>query len=176
MPFRTLIRSIAAAAVLSAATVAPAQAQMDHGKMKMEKDIVGTAVAAGSFKTLATLLTEADLVATLQGAGPFTVFAPTDAAFAAIPADAVAKLRSDKAALTKVLTYHVIAGKVLAADLVKLADKDGYITVKTVAGVDLKLHLAGKNVHVGKGFANVTTADIMASNGVIHVIDKVLMP
>lgn len=174
MQFRTMFRSVAAAAVLGAVTIAPASAQM--GSMKMEKDIVATAVAAGKFNTLATLLTEAGLVKTLQGAGPFTVFAPTDEAFAAIPADAVAKLRADKAALTKVLTYHVVAGKIMAADLAKLADKDGYITVKTVAGVELKLHLAGKEVHVGKGFANVIGADVVASNGVIHVIDKVLMP
>ena len=179
MQFRNSFRHLAAAAILGAAVVAPAQAQMDHSKMG--KDIVATAVAAGSFKTLATLLTEADLVKTLQGAGPFTVFAPTDAAFAAIPAAAVAKLRADKGALTKVLTYHVIAGKITAADLAKMADKDGYITAKTVSGVTLKLHLAGKAVHVNvdkgdKAIANVTTADVMASNGVIHVIDKVLMP
>ena len=174
MQFRSIYRSLSAAAVLGAVVVAPAAAQMDHSSMG--KDIVATAVAAGKFKTLATLLTEAGLVKTLQGAGPFTVFAPTDEAFAAIPAEAVAKLRADKAALTKVLTFHVIAGKITAADLAKMADKDGYITAKTVAGVDLKLHLAGKEVHVGKGFANVIGADVMASNGVIHVIDKVLMP
>ena len=142
MQFRSSFRHLAAAAILGATVVAPAQAQMDHSTMG--KDIVATAVAAGSFKTLATLLTEADLVKTLQGAGPFTVFAPTDAAFAAIPADAVAKLRADKAALTKVLTFHVIAGKITAADLAKMADKDGYITAKTVSGQTLKLHLAGK--------------------------------
>ena len=80
------------------------------------------------------------------------------------------------AALTKVLTFHVISGKILAGDLAKMADKDGYITAKTVSGLELKLHLAGKAVHVGKDFANVVGADVMASNGVIHVIDKVLLP
>ncbi len=171
MQFRSIARAAAVAAVVGLVTVAPASAQM-----KAPQDIVATAVAAGKFKTLATLLTEAGLVKTLQGAGPFTVFAPTDEAFAAIPAEAVAKLRADKAALTNVLTFHVISGKILAGDLAKMADKDGYITAKTVSGLELKLHLAGTKVHVGKDFANVIGADVMASNGVIHVIDKVLMP
>jgi len=171
MQLRSITRAVAAAAVLGLVSVAPASAQM-----KAPQDIVATAVAAGKFKTLATLLTEAGLVKTLQGAGPFTVFAPTDEAFAALPAAAVASLRADKAALTKVLTFHVISGKILAGDLAKMADKDGYITAKTVSGLELKLHLAGKAVHVGKDLANVVGADVMASNGVIHVIDKVLLP
>ncbi len=167
MPFRTLARTLAAAALLGAVATG-AQAQ--------QKDIVATAVAAGNFKTLASLLTEADLVKTLQGAGPFTVFAPTDEAFAKVPADVLAGLKKDKKQLAAVLTYHVVPGKIMAADLKKLADKDGYVTAKTANGAELKLHLAGTTVHVGKDFATVTAADVAASNGVIHVIDKVLLP
>ena len=131
------------------------------------KDIVDTAVAAGSFTTLAKLLTDAGLVETLKGAGPFTVFAPTDKAFAAVPADTLAKLGADKALLTKVLTYHVVPGKVTAADI-----KPG--DVATVAGPTIKLSVVDGKVMVND--ATVTTADVMASNGVIHVIDKVLLP
>lgn len=141
-----------------------------------QKDIVETAVAAGSFKTLTTLVGQAGLVETLKGKGPFTVFAPTDDAFKAVPAATLEALGKDKAALTKVLTYHVVPGMVHAGDLAKLADKDGYVTVRTVEGSELKLHLAGKAVHVGKENANVVKADVMASNGVIHVIDKVVLP
>jgi uncharacterized surface protein with fasciclin (FAS1) repeats len=165
---RSIARRLAAIAVLSAAFAVPAHAQ--------SQDIVATAVGAGQFKTLAALLTEADLVKTLQGPGPFTVFAPTDDAFGKVPAATLTSLKGDKKQLTSVLTYHVVPGKVMAADLKKLADKDGYVTVKTVEGSDLKLHLAGDKVHVGSDFANVTKADVAASNGVIHVIDKVVLP
>ena len=92
------------------------------------------------------------------------------------PAGAVDGLLADKEALTAVLTYHVVPGRVMAADLAGMADDEGYITVKTVNGADLRLHVAGSKVHVGKGMANVVTADVSASNGVIHVIDAVLMP
>ena len=132
-----------------------------------EKDIVDTAVAAGSFKTLAKALTEAGLIATLKGTGPFTVFAPTDAAFAKIPKADLDALLKDKAKLTKVLTYHVVAGKVLATDVVKLT------SAKTVEGADLTINAKG-GVMVDN--AKVTKTDIMATNGVIHVIDTVLMP
>ena len=131
------------------------------------KDIVDTAVAAGSFNTLAKLLTDAGLVETLKGAGPFTVFAPTDEAFAKVPADTLAKLAADKAMLTKVLTYHVVAGKVMAADI-----KPG--DVPTVAGPNVTLSVADGKVMVNG--ATVTTADVAASNGVIHIIDQVILP
>jgi uncharacterized surface protein with fasciclin (FAS1) repeats len=131
------------------------------------KDIVDTAVAAGSFNTLAKLLTDAGLVETLKGAGPFTVFAPTDEAFAAVDAETMAKLGADKALLTKVLTYHVVPGKVMAADI-----KPG--DVATVAGPTLKLSIVDGKVMVND--ATVASADVVASNGVIHVIDKVLLP
>jgi uncharacterized surface protein with fasciclin (FAS1) repeats len=159
---------MAAVAVMSAALTVPARAQ--------SQDIVATAVGAGQFTTLASLLTEANLVKTLQGTGPFTVFAPTDAAFQKVPADVLKGLQADKAKLAKVLTYHVVPGKFTAADLKAKADKDGYVTLKTAEGQDLKLHLAGSTVHVGPDMATVTKADVAASNGVIHVIDKVVLP
>ncbi len=130
------------------------------------KDIVDTAVAAGNFKTLASALQAAGLVDTLKGAGPFTVFAPTDEAFAKVPKDQLDALLKDKAALTKVLTYHVVPGKVMAKDV-----KPG--KVKTVQGGELTLATAG-GVKVDN--AKVTATDIVASNGVIHVIDTVVMP
>ena len=130
------------------------------------KDIVDTAVAAGSFKTLATALGAAGLVDTLKGKGPFTVFAPTDEAFAKIPKADLDALLKDKAKLTAVLTYHVVAGKVMAADV-----KAG--KVKTVQGSDLTVTTAS-GVQVNG--ANVVKTDIVADNGVIHVIDSVVMP
>jgi uncharacterized surface protein with fasciclin (FAS1) repeats len=130
------------------------------------KDIVDTAVAAGNFKTLATALTAAGLVDTLKGKGPFTVFAPTDAAFAKIPKADLDALLKDKAKLTAVLTYHVVPGKVLAKDV-----KAG--KVKTVQGSELTISTTG-GVMVDN--AKVTATDIVADNGVIHVIDTVLMP
>jgi uncharacterized surface protein with fasciclin (FAS1) repeats len=130
------------------------------------KDIVDTAVAAGNFKTLATALQAAGLVYTLKGAGPFTVFAPTDEAFAKVPKDRLDALLKDKAALTKVLTYHVVPGKVMAKDV-----KAG--KVKTVQGGELTLATTGGVTVDG---AKVTATDIVASNGVIHVIDTVVMP
>ncbi len=130
------------------------------------KDIVETAVAAGSFKTLATALQAAGLVDTLKGKGPFTVFAPTDAAFAKIPKADLDALLKDKAKLTAVLTYHVVPGAVMAKDV-----KAG--TVKTVQGGMLTLGTTG-GVTVNN--AKVVQADIVASNGVIHVIDTVVLP
>jgi uncharacterized surface protein with fasciclin (FAS1) repeats len=130
------------------------------------KDIVETAVAAGSFKTLATALQAAGLVDTLKGKGPFTVFAPTDAAFAKIPKADLDALLKDKAKLTAVLTYHVVPGAVMAKDV-----KAG--TVKTVQGGMLTIGTTG-GVTVNN--AKVVQADIVASNGVIHVIDTVVLP
>ncbi len=134
------------------------------------KDIVDTAVAAGSFKTLATALTEAGLIDTLKSAGPFTVFAPTDEAFAKVPKATLEALLKDKAALTKVLTYHVVKGNVMAAQVVKMNGKD----VATVEGSTVKIKVKGGKVMVNN--ANVVKTDIACSNGVIHVIDTVIMP
>jgi uncharacterized surface protein with fasciclin (FAS1) repeats len=153
----------AAAAIAVAPVVAQAQ-----GQMAPTKDIVETAVAAGSFKTLATALQAAGLVETLKGKGPFTVFAPTDEAFAKIPKADLDALLKDKKALTAVLTYHVVSGKVMAADVVKLKE------AKTVNGASVKIMVMGGKVMVDN--ANVVKTDIVASNGVIHVIDTVLMP
>lgn len=135
-----------------------------------DKDIVDTAVAAGQFKTLAAALTAAGLVDTLKGPGPFTVFAPTDAAFAKLPAGTVDTLLKpeSKAKLTAILTYHVVAGKVMAADVVKLNE------AKTVNGAIVAVKVDGGNVMINN--AKVTNTDIEASNGVIHVIDTVLLP
>lgn len=130
------------------------------------KDIVDTAVDAGTFKTLATALGAAGLVDTLKGKGPFTVFAPTDAAFAKIPKGDLDALLKDKAKLASVLTYHVVSGKVMAADV-----KAG--KVKTVQGSELTVTTVG-GVMVDN--AKVTATDIVADNGVIHVIDTVIMP
>mgnify|MGYP001005037616 CR=1 FL=1 len=130
------------------------------------KDIVDTAVSAGQFKTLAAALQAAGLVDTLKGKGPFTVFAPTDEAFAKIPKAQLDALLADKAKLTAVLTYHVVPGKVMAADV-----KAG--KVKTVQGSDLTIATAG-GVKVDN--ANVIKTDIVADNGVIHVIDSVVLP
>ncbi len=138
--------------------------------------IVETAVAAGQFKTLATALDAAGLIPTLSGKGPFTVFAPTDAAFDKLPPNTIPELLKDKAKLTAILTYHVVPGTITAADLKARADKNGYVTLKTVQGTDLRIHLAGSAVHVGDQMANVTAANVVASNGVIHVIDAVLLP
>ncbi|MCA0436813.1 MAG: fasciclin domain-containing protein [Actinobacteria bacterium] len=140
------------------------------------KDIVDTAVGAGDFKTLATALTAAGLVDTLKGPGPFTVFAPTDAAFAKLPAGTLDTLLKDpKGDLSAILTYHVVPGKVMAADVVKLNGQ----TVKTVQGTPLTVHVDGAKVSLkdatGKT-VNVVKTDIAASNGVIHVLDGVLLP
>jgi uncharacterized surface protein with fasciclin (FAS1) repeats len=136
-----------------------------------KKDIVDTAVAAGSFKTLATALKTAGLITTLKGKGPFTVFAPTDDAFAKIPKADLDALLKDKKKLTAVLTYHVLPSKVMAADVLKLADGT---KVKTVEGAELTV--GNKEGKVMVDGANVTKTDIECSNGVIHVIDAVIMP
>ena len=137
---------------------------------RAKKDIVDTAVAAGSFKTLAAALQAADLVDTLKGDGPFTVFAPTDEAFAKLPAGTVETLLKpeNKAKLQAILTYHVVAGSVRSADVVKLK------SAKTVNGQSVSIKTANGGVSIDG--AKVVKADIQASNGVIHVIDTVILP
>lgn len=144
-----------------------------HGdkKDKMAKaDIVDTAVAAGQFETLADALEAAGLIETLKGDGPFTVFAPTDAAFAKLPEGTVASLLKpeNRDQLVAILTYHVVPGKVTAADVVKLSE------AKTVNGADVSIGVSGDSVMVDN--ATVIKTDIGASNGVIHVIDTVILP
>jgi uncharacterized surface protein with fasciclin (FAS1) repeats len=160
---RSMFLAVAAAAVALVASPVPAA---DAAK----KDIVDTAIAAGSFKTLATALQAAGLVETLKGKGPFTVFAPTDAAFAKLPAGTVESLLKpeNKAKLASILTYHVVAGNVKAADVVKLKE------AKTVNGQSVKITVEGGKVKVDG--ANVVTTDIAATNGTIHVIDAVILP
>jgi uncharacterized surface protein with fasciclin (FAS1) repeats len=162
-----LLLTLVAAAVLVAGT--PQAGSQSYGAKKegSSRDIVDTAVAAGTFKTLATALEAAGLVDTLKGKGPFTVFAPTDAAFAKLPAGTLDGLLKDKAALAKVLTYHVVPGDVRAKDVAKLA------SAKTVQGGEVKFDTSNG---VKVNGATVTKADIACSNGVIHVIDSVLLP
>ena len=158
------VLSIALAASLAVASSAGA------AKASKTSDIVDTAVAAGSFNTLAAALEAAGLVDTLKGKGPFTVFAPTDEAFAKLPAGTVESLLKpeNKAKLTAVLTYHVVPGRVESKDVVKLSE------AKTVNGQALKIQASGGSVMVDN--AKVVTTDIACTNGVIHVIDSVVLP
>ena len=160
---KTLIAGIVAAVAITGAAANMRAAAAD-------KDIVDTAVAAGSFKTLAKALEAADLVDTLKGPGPFTVFAPTDEAFAKLPAGTLETLLepANKSKLQRILKYHVVAGKVMAADVVTMR------SAKAVSGDTLRIASSGGGVTVDG--AKVVKADIAASNGVIHVIDSVILP
>lgn len=140
----------------------------DNGKPSASKDIVATAVGAGKFTTLVTAVKAAGLVETLQGDGPFTVFAPTDEAFKALPEGTLDSLLADKEKLKAVLLYHVVPGKVTAADVVKVK------SAETAQGSSVKVKVDDETVMING--AKVVKADVMASNGVIHVIDKVLVP
>ncbi|MFN7153044.1 MAG: fasciclin domain-containing protein [Acidovorax sp.] len=185
MTFRLTARlaSIGMTAVLAAAAV-PAMAQVMVGGAPMlaSKDIIDNAVNSKDHTTLVAAVKAAGLVDTLKGAGPFTVFAPTNAAFAALPAGTVDTLLKpeNKPTLTKVLTYHVVAGKYDAAALSKMiADGKGMASFKTVAGGTLTAKASGSAIMVSDekgGTASVTIADVYQSNGVIHVVDKVLLP
>jgi uncharacterized surface protein with fasciclin (FAS1) repeats len=155
---RTKLAALATATALSVPTFAAAQ----------EADIVDTAIAAGNFETLVAAVQAAGLVETLKGEGPFTVFAPTDAAFDALPEGTVESLLEDTEALTEILTYHVVPGAVMSGDL-----SDG-MTAATVEGSEVEISITDGTVMVDG--ATVTAADIEASNGVIHVIDAVIMP
>jgi len=156
-------RSVVAAILAAAFVLPPAPARAADA----EKDIVDTAIAAGSFNTLVKAVQAAGLVETLKGPGPFTVFAPTDEAFAKLPAGTLESLLKDIPKLKGVLTYHVVPGKVLAADVVKLT------AAKTVQGQSVKIGTANGVTVDG---AKVVKTDILTSNGVIHVIDSVILP
>ena len=158
--FTKMAAGLAVAVALMVGTSVP-------GRTDPQKDIVDNAVEAGSFKTLAAALQAAGLIETLKGAGPFTVFAPTDEAFAKLPAGTLEALLKDKPKLTEVLTYHVVPGKLMAADVVKLTE------AKTVQGQSIKINTMG-GVKVDN--ANVGMTDIVASNGVSPVIDAVILP
>ena len=164
------LRTLLPLAALLTGALAFQGANAYEAKAKASADIVDTAVAAGSFKTLATALAAAGLVETLKGPGPFTVFAPTDEAFAKLPAGTLESLLKpeNKAKLAGILTYDVVPGKVMAADVVKLT------SAKTVNGQSVKISVDGGKVKVND--ANVVKTDVGASNGVIHVIDAVLLP
>ena len=154
----------------AATTTAPAPSSAPSASAAaMAKDIVQTATEAGSFKTLLTAATAAGLVETLQGKGPFTVFAPTDAAFAALPAGTLDGLLKDPAALKKILLYHVVSGAVTADQVV------GLTSATSVEGSPIAISVKDGAVYLN-GSAKVVTPDVMASNGVIHVIDKVILP
>jgi uncharacterized surface protein with fasciclin (FAS1) repeats len=168
---RTRILAVTAAAALAAGTtgsLTSAGAQPAAPAAKATKNIVETAVAAGQFKTLTSLVKKAGLAKTLQAKGPYTVFAPTDAAFAKVPRSTLKALGNDRAKLRAVLLYHVAKGRLTAAKVVKRS------SVKTLNGQSLRIRVRGGKVYVGG--ARVTTANVGASNGVIHVINKVLIP
>jgi uncharacterized surface protein with fasciclin (FAS1) repeats len=168
-PLRTMTAIAATTAVGVAAVGSTASARpAEPARASQSTDIVQTAVAAGQFKTLASLLKQAGLAGTLQAKGPYTVFAPTDAAFAKVPKATLQGLGKDKAKLRSVLLYHVAKGKLDAAKVVKRT------SVKTLNGQSVRIVVKDGKVTVGG--ARVTTADVKASNGVIHVINKVLIP
>lgn len=164
------MRSLFALAMTFVVTASVLSTSANAETPTSEKTIVEVAVGNKSFSTLVAAVKQAGLVETLSGKGPFTVFAPTDAAFAKLPEGTVASLLKpeNKDKLVKILTYHVVAGKVMAADVVKLDE------AKTVQGSDVKIKVKGSTVMINK--SKVTTADIVCKNGVIHVIDSVLMP
>jgi uncharacterized surface protein with fasciclin (FAS1) repeats len=161
-----MVRTVTFAAVLSALMFGGTPAQAQQAKM----DIVDTAVAAGSFTTLAKALQAADLAETLKGAGPFTVFAPTDEAFGKLPAEALNDLLKpeNKARLRRILTYHVVPGRVSAAEVVKLR------SAKAVSGDTIAIETGTATVVVDG--ARVVKTDVQATNGLIHVIDAVMLP
>lgn len=163
-----MVRRIFFGIMLAVSPLASAVAQNHGATGHAGNTIVDVAVGAGSFKTLVKALEAAGLVETLKGAGPFTVFAPTDEAFAKLPAGTLEALLKDKAKLTAILTYHVVSGAVGSDKVV------GLKSAKTVNGQDLPISVKGGTVSVGA--ATVVKADIKASNGVIHVIDTVLLP
>ncbi len=172
MSIRRIVKPMVVAKIVFVGLLASIAAQADnHGeKAAMSKDIVDTAVAAGNFNTLAAALTAGDLVGTLKGEGPFTVFAPTDAAFAKLPEGTVESLlkAENRDQLVAILTYHVVPGKVMSADVVKLSE------AKTVNGKNVAIKVDMGTVSVDN--ADIVAADIEASNGVIHVIDTVIIP
>jgi uncharacterized surface protein with fasciclin (FAS1) repeats len=165
---RIPIVAVVALALAVGVATATAGRATTAGPKTGEKNLVQTAVAAGQFKTLASLLQKAGLAGTLEGRGPFTVFAPTDAAFAKVPKATLASLAMNKVKLRAVLLYHVVKGKVTAAQAMKLQ------SAKTLKGKSLSIRVSGGKVLVGG--AAVVKANVPASNGVIHVINKVLIP
>ena len=168
---RKVVLALFATLFLGVIFIGPARAEAQNAAVEAHqsgKDIVETAVDAGQFTTLVTALKAAGLVDTLKGRGPYTVFAPTDAAFAKVPADKLQALLGDKEALTRVLLYHVVPGRYMASDVAAME------MAPTAEGQ--KLDVKSDNNGVSVGSAKVVGTDIVASNGVIHVIDTVLIP
>ena len=163
---KALVTAAAAFALLATAAGGATAAPAKHAATK--GNIVQTAVGAGQFTTLVALVKKAGLVGALSGTGPLTVFAPTDAAFAKVPKATLTALGKDKAKLKSVLLYHVVKGKITAAQVVKLK------SAKTLEGSTVEIKVSGGKVFVGD--AQVVKADVAASNGVIHVVNKVLIP
>ena len=174
--FATTLAGVALAATLAAcgssasssSTAASASSTSSAAAAPAQSNIVQTAVAAGEFKTLVSLVKQAGLVGALSGPGPLTVFAPTDAAFAAVPKATLAELGKNPAKLKAVLLYHVVKGNVTAAQVTKLK------SAKTLEGGSVPIHVASGKVYVGD--AQVTKTNVVTSNGVIHVINRVLIP
>lgn len=159
---RKLSFLLASSAAIAMALPAAAHAQ--------DKDLAETAIAAGTYKSFVRALTEAGLTETLKGPGPFTVLIPSDDAFAKLPAGKLDALMKDKSALKDVLLYHLIAGRLTAADFAKMSGR----SKKTVEGSDAKVTAAGDQITIGT--AHIITADVSAKNGIIHIIDAVLIP
>ena len=184
---RTALLALPLALTLSQAAMAqtatmPAPVTVGGAPMYANKDIIDNAVNSADHTTLVAAIKAAGLVETLKGPGPFTVFAPTNAAFAALPAGTVDTLLKpeNKAMLTKILTYHVVPGRITAADLLaRIKAGNGTAMLKTVEGANLTATVIGNTVTITDakgGMSHVTIADVMQSNGVIHVVDKVLLP
>lgn len=181
---KTTLTAVIAAALAATSGLVAAPALADHHKTAAPAtpNIVQTAVSTGVHKTLVAAVQAAGLADTLSGTGPFTVFAPTDTAFAKLPEGTVATLvkPENKGTLTTILTYHAVAGKVTSGDLVKLINQSGgNATITTLAGAKLTARLSGDKIVItdaAGGVTAVTTADVMTSNGVIHVTDGVFLP
>ncbi|MEM6909427.1 MAG: fasciclin domain-containing protein [Pseudomonadota bacterium] len=180
---KTVSAALAALAATTAIAVVPATpAEAGHHKKRAQANLVETAVSTGVHKTLVTAVKAADLAETLSSPGPFTVFAPTDTAFAKLPEGTVATLvkPESKQTLTRILTYHAVAGRVTSSDLVNLINTNGgEYRIQTIAGPMLTARLSGDKIVITDGAGGtsaVTTADVNTSNGVIHVTDGVFLP
>jgi uncharacterized surface protein with fasciclin (FAS1) repeats len=158
--------------LLVAASGAPVLSATPKEPTRPAGDIIASLKSAGRFTTLLSLIETAGMTATLQGTGPFTLFAPTDSAFAALPPAKLGVLK-EKTSAAAIVNFYVVPGMVMAAEFKSRADAQSYATFKTMGGADIKVHMAR---HVGKEFATLVQADMMASNGVIHAVDKVMMP
>jgi uncharacterized surface protein with fasciclin (FAS1) repeats len=163
------LRSVARSAMLAAITVGAVGASRP---VAVPTNIIGSLKAAGKFNTLLSLIETAGMTAKLQTAGPFTIFAPTDSAFAALPPAKLGVLK-EKASATALINFYVVPGTVMATEFKTKADAQSYAAFKTMGGGEIKVHMAR---HVGKEFATLQQTDLQVTNGVIHVVDKVMVP